>query len=367
MKYEYGARFRRTTATLAMLVLLLNLSEYVLAWIRALYTLVYKPLELPYLDFLQLFQAVLPTLLTAHIGLLFALITARAIAFLTPRITIHSNGLLMSTMLGQRWVPFDALRGIRSTELPNQRYVVWVDSSQGLPLHNGWGSLLFGRWLWRGFILTSDLAGFDAIISTMVTQLKSKYGEEKFAAHFVEEQPTWLLAMLNAPRATVRQVVHAESLPMDQQQAIIQMISVSLALAIPAIVSGIIHLKIPFIAFLIPLVALIEFPLVSVYLTAIPITTPQRMEFEDAMRIYPLTQLPRWWMVFGLTWLVIAGVPASILFLVPIIAIALGCMPVLTLTEEWFHVQAPESWIGIVCTAIYQLMVYELLIVFLPR
>jgi hypothetical protein len=367
MKYAYEARFRRATTVLAMLVLLLNLSEYILAWIRTLYTLIYKPLQLPYLEFFQLFQAVLPTLLTAHLGLLFALIAARAIAFLTPRITIRSNGLLMSTMLGQRWVPFGALRGIRSTELPNQRYVVWVDSSQGLPLHNWWGSLLFGRWLWRGFILTSDLAGFDDVISTIITQLKNKYGEEKFAAHFVEEQPTWLLAMLNAPRATVRQVVQAESLPIDQRQAMMQMISVSLALAIPAIVSGIIHLKMPFIVFLVPLVALIEFPLVSMYLTAIPITSTQRMEFEDAMRVYPLTQLPRWWIALGLTLLIIAGVPAQILFLVPVIAIALGCLPVLTLTEEWFHVQPPESWMGILCTAIFQLMVYELLIVFLPR
>lgn len=367
MNYEYGARFRRTTTALAMLVLVLNLSEYVLAWIRALYTLIYKPLELPYLDFLQLFQAVLPTLLTAHIGLLFALITARAIAFLTPRITVYPNGLLMSTWLGQRWIPFSALRSIRSTELHNQRYVVWIDSQPGLPLQSWLASLLFGRWLWRGFILTSDLAGFDQIIATLVTQLKSKYGEEKFAEHFVEEQPTWLLAMLSAPRATVRQVVTAETLPIDQHQAITQMISVSLALAVPAIVSGIIHIEIPFIAFLIPLVALVEFPLVSVYLTAVPITTTQRMEVADAMRVYPLTQLPRWWVALGLTLLVIAGVPTSILLLAPVIAIALGCLPVITLTEEWFHVKAPESWISIICTAIFQLMLYELLIVFLPR
>ncbi len=368
MKYDYPSTFRRITATLAIGMLVLNGSEYLLEWLRAAYALAYKPLELPYLDFLQPFHPILPTLLTSHIGLFLALLVARAIAFLTPRITLDQDGLLTSSVFGARYIPFNAIRKVYSTELqPNGRYVVWIDSTKGLPLHGWLASLLFGRWLWRGFLLTSDLQHFDDVIATIASQLKRKYGETKFAAQFVEETPTWLLSMLNDPRATISQVVARDTLPIDQRTAIMQMISASASLALPAIVAGIIHIQVPWIALVIPLLALIEFPLASVYLSDLPMDTFRRMEFDDAIRIYPLTQLPRWWVAIGLTVLIIAGVPALILLLAPLAAIAVNSRAVVQLSEEWFHIKSPESWLGALVTVIYQLLLYEMLIVFLPR
>lgn len=368
MNSDYPATFRRVIHALWIFILLWNGIEYFLAWVRAMYALAYKPLALPYIEFLQPFHSILPTLLTAHIGLLFALITARAIAFLTPSITLRPDGLGMTSPLGARAIPFSAIRKIHATELsPNGRYVVWVDATKGLPLQGLLGSLLLGRWLGRGFLLTSDLARFDEIIAALVAQLKRKYGDAKFAAQFVEEEPTWLLAMLNAPRATITYVVARDELAIDQRTAIGQMVSASLSLALPAIVSGIIHVQFPWIALVIPLLALIEFPLASVYLSSLPLDTRRQMEFDDALRLYPLTQLPRWWIAIGLTLLVIAGVPAIILLLVPLAAIGVNSLAVIKLSEEWFPLNPPESWLSALVTVIYQLVLYELLIVFLPR
>lgn len=368
MKYDYPTTFRRVTVALAIGVLALNVSEYLLEWLRAAYALAYKPLALPYIDFLQPFHTILPALLTSHIGLLLALLTARAIAFLTPSITLYQDGWMMSSIFGARYIPFSAIRSVHSTELqPNGRYVVWVDSTKGLPLHGWLASLLFGRWRWRGFLLTSDLNRFDEIIAAIAAQLKQKYGEVKFATQFVETEPTWLLSMLNDPRATISQVVARDELPIDQRTAVMQMISASASLALPAIVSGIIQVQIPWIALVIPFLALIEFPLASVYLSDLPMDTLRRMEFDDAIRIYPLTQLPRWWVAIGLTVLIIAGVPAIILLLAPLAAITVNSRAVIRLSEEWFHINSPESWLGALVTVIYQLLLYEILIVFLPR
>lgn len=368
MRYEYPIIFRRVTNAIWIFILLWNASEYFLEWTRAIYAWAYKPLALPYVEFLHPFHSVLPALVSAHIGLFLALLVARAIAFLTPSITIRQDGLVMSSTVGARYVPFNAIRKVYSTELqPNGRYIVWIDTTKGLPLQGLLGSLIFGRWLWRGFLLTSDLQHFDAVVATIAAQLKHKYGDAKFAAQFVEEKPTWLLAMLNAPRATIAHVVAQDELPIDQRTAIKQMLSASASLALPAIVAGIIQVQIPWLAIVIPLFALIEFPLASVYLSALPMDTLRRMEFDDALRVYPLTQLPRWWIAIGLTLLIIAGVPAIFLLIAPLAAIFVNSRAVIKLSEDWFHIKPPESWLGALVTVIYQLILYEALIVFLPR
>lgn len=368
MRYEYPKTFRRAINAVWIFILLWNVSEYFLEWARAIYTLAYKPLALPYIEFLQPFHSILPALVSAHIGLFLALLAARAVAFLTPTITVRADGLVMTTAFGARSIPFNAIRSVRSTELrPNGRYVVWVDSTKGLPLHGLLASLLFGRWLWRGFLLTSDLNRFDEIIAAIAARLKQKYGDAKFPAQFVETEPTWLLSMMNDPRATIAHVIARDELPIDQRTAIKQMLSASASLALPAVVSGIIQLQVPWIAFVILFLALIEFPLVSVYLSTLPMDTLRRMEFGDAMRVYPLTQLPRWWIAMGLTLAVIAGVPSILLLLAPLAAIIVNSIAVIKLSEDWFHINSPESWLGTLVTVIYQLILYQVLIVFLPR
>jgi len=143
--YQYPANIRRSVTMLWVFVLTLNVLEYLLAWARTVFAWLDSPLRLPDVTFLQPFQNVSSNLPTAHLGLLVALTCVRALAFLAPRVDIRSNGLLMITALGRRLVPYSTLRGVRSTELPNGRFVVWVDSTAALPLQNFLAALIFGR------------------------------------------------------------------------------------------------------------------------------------------------------------------------------------------------------------------------------
>jgi len=365
--YQYPTNIRRSVTMLWVFVLTLNLLEYLLAWARAVFAWLDLPLRLPDVTFLQPFQNVSSNLLTAHLGLLVALICVRALAFLAPRVDIRSDGLLMTTALGRHLVPYSALRGVRSTELPNGRFVVWVDSTAALPLQNLLAALIFGRWFWRGFLLTSDLNGFDSVIATIAAQLKQKYGEQGFAARFVEEQPTWQLQMLNAPVETIRAVVVEESLPLTRRDALWHAASFSSSLLLPMIVSAIIHWQIPWGGVVVLLLATAEVPLAALYLTAVPLSSTRHIEFDAALRVYPLTQLPRWIIALALTLLIVAGVPFSLLALIVILAIAPGVYLVTRLTEAWFDVTFPESLLGALVTGIYQVLVYELFLVMMPR
>jgi hypothetical protein len=108
-------------------------------------------------------------------------------------------------------------------------------------------------------------------------------------------------------------------------------------------------------------------PLAAFYLTAVPVNSARRIEFGDALRVYPLTQLPRWLIALALTWLIVAGVPFSALVFIVILAIAPGVFLVAQLTAEWFQVQFIESLLGALVTVIYQVLVYELFLALLPR
>ncbi len=365
--YQYPRSIRRLITVTWMALLIFNLVEYVLEWVRAIYALLYAPLHLPFIAILEPYQNILINLLIAHLGLFVALYTARILALLTPQIRFEANGLKLTTPLTTHQVAYASLRSVRSTELANGRYVVWLGTTQGLPWHDALASLIFARRLWRGMLITSDLAGFDDVLATVVARLKQKYGAEKFAAHFIEDKPTWLLAMLNAPRATIQAVVAAETLPISQRESIQQIISVALAPILPIVVGALIHLQFPIGAILIPLIAALEFPLVAMYLTAVPITDLRHISFSDALRVYPLTQLPRWVFAIALTLGVIAGMPLFCLVLVIGSAAILGNYLALQLIEAWFEVKFPSSLLGIIVSGIYQFILYELLVALIPR
>jgi hypothetical protein len=371
--FQYPPRIQRTVTSAALLLLALNVVEYVLAWERVIYGWLIPWLPLPSASPFPLFDPVrnglvAPTLLTAHLGLFVALIIARAVAFLTPRIVPLSDGLLMETPLGTRLMRDDAMRGLRSIEIhPDGRFLVWVDAGPGLPLHNLLAYLLMGHWSWRGFVLTSDLAGFDEVIGRIVARLKTRYGEEKFGDHFTEDTPGSLLAVASQPLQTVRTAARAGAATTSMRSAAGQMISVALSLAIPLLAAAIIHAQWPWAALVVPVLALAEWPLAGAYLMALSEGYTRKVTFNEAMRAYPLTQLPRWACGLVLTLLVVAGWPWMLYIPVFVPAIALGSLLVLKLSEDWFMIPLPSSLMGILVTVIYQCMVYSVFLALLPH
>jgi hypothetical protein len=365
---EYPLNIRRVIHAIWIFVLAMNVIEYALAWVRVLYGLFSPILQLPFISMLMPVQDNTRILLIAHIGLFVTLLTARSIAFLAPRITLQNDGIRIETPLEWRFISYTALRGVRSVELKtNNRYVVWIDSARGLPLQGWLASLLFGRRLASGFVLSSDMTSFDTILATIADVLHKKYPQEQeFAAHFIEGEPTWLLAMLNAPRETIRAVVAEDTFPIDMIEARWQMALVALSLLLPLAIGGIIHLQIPWGALLVLAISLIEFPLASFMLTALPITDVRRIDFSHAIRAYPLTQLPRWGIALGLALLMMAGVHPFFFLFVVAFAMMLGCVWVLWFVREWFEVSLTEALMGIIATAFLQFVLYLMFYIFIP-
>jgi hypothetical protein len=365
--YQYPKRTNRIINAVCTILLLLNLAEYALAWARAIYAPLFTPLSLPFIPLLGPFQNTLQTLLIAHIGLLVALVCIRALAFMVPQVRLVDQGLLFKSSLGSRLIRSQSLRDVRSVELPGGRFVVWVHSTQGLPLQGLVGSMLFGEPLWRGFVLTSDLSGFDGIIAQIVGCMKARYAQEDFDAHWKEEPPTWQMRMLNDPNQTIRDMVELEEPPFTFSQAAGKVTWSMLPLALPLLVGGIIHLQIPWWIFVVLILGILEWPLVSGYLSMMPISEKHDMALESALAVYPMTQLTRWVPAVGLALLVAAGVPGPLMLLAALPAVAWGAFPVRELTKVWFEAKGADLWLGVVATVIYQLILYEVLLLMVPR
>ncbi len=366
--YTYPTRVRRVLMALWLTLLLVNGIEYLLEWARALYTTAGVPLGLPFNPLFDHTQKILPALLTAHLGLLVALLAARALAFLTPTITIWKHGIEFTSPLGRRTIRYDSLRSIHSIEFKaNGRFVVWVDAIQGLPLQNWLAIVLLGKWHWSGFLLTSDLQGFDEVVATLVARLKEKYGVAGFEARFSEDEPTLLLTFLTAPFATLHHLANTTPVEITPRTAAKYIASSSVALLLPVAVASIIHVQVPLGAPVLLVVALLEFALAPLYLTAAPLDSLRRIDFVDAWRIYPVTQLPRWGIAVAFAYLVIVGMPLFVLFMLIVPAVAIGCYTVLVFVRDWFEVPLAQAWLAVLMTAIWQIVVYALFVAMLAQ
>lgn len=364
--YHYPLVIHLTVNLLALGLLLLNGADYLLTWSRVILNwaapvpnaFVPRPLSL---------QESLEILFLAHLGLLVALILSRGILFLSPQISFESDGLRMRTLLGNRFVRYADLKSVRSAEIQaNGRFVVWVNCRPGLPLQNLLGSLLFKRLFRQGFLITSDFGGFDAIIGTIVEQLKRKY-PDAFASHVCEEPPTWLLSMLSVPGETIAELAQAEMIPIDRKTAAYQMLLAITALVLPLAVAAMLHGQFPWSALVLAALAIGEWPLASLFIVSVPLGDWRKISFEDALRVYPLTQLLRWIAGLSLTFLVVAGLP-QVLFLPFVgLALVLDCYWVMRLAEEWFAVRFPDAALAAVATGIYQFVLFLFFFAFLPR
>ena len=362
----------RVTDVLCLAVLAVNVSEYVLTWLRVLYGWLWSYLDLPPTPPLSLLEppsprAVIPVLLTAHLGLIVALLAARAIAYLAPRISVKNDGLLMHSAFGQRFIPDSALRALRSVELPDQHFVVWVDATRGLPLQAGLSLLLFGHWARRGFVLSSRSEAFEDAVAHVVLHLKQAYGDEKFEALFTEDKPNWLVRMLVSPLATIQEVAKAEAPLLTLREAGWQMASAACSLALPLLIAAVIHLQVPWGVLLLPIVAMGEWPLVSVYVAALSEAYARKLSFRDVLLMYPVTQLPRWVAALALSLAVIAGWPYLLYIPLFIPMIGLGGLLTVKLTEALFDIPFPNSALGMLVSVIYQAVVFGLFLALLPR
>ncbi len=353
-------------------LLAFNLTEFAVAWLRVLYGFVWNFLDLPPTPPLAILdppssRAVIPLLLTACAGLVVAVVAARAVSYLASRVTVNYDGLELQSPFGTRFIPDTALRGLRDIDLHGRHFIVWVDATQGLPLQNFLGLLLFNHWSWRGFLLFSGMENFDDAVAHVVLRLRQAHGEDQFAQSYREDNGNRLVQMVVAPLATIHEAVHSEAPLFTLHQAGVQMVSAACALALPLLLASVIHLEVPWAALVLPVVAMGEWPLASVYLSALSEAYARKLSFEEVLCLYPLTQLPRWAVALGLSVAVIAGWPYLLYLPLFIVGIGSGTLLVLKLTEELFDIPLQQAALGILVTVIYQAIVFGLFLAMLSR
>ncbi len=364
--YSYPPRVRLLVNALGAGALAVSGVGYLLTWVRAVTCWLSIPPEvLPIKPFLPEWD-ILHFLLISHLSLFFAILGARAIAFLSPTIRMVGDELVLQSLFGTRSVRYRDVKGLVSMEIQSSsRFVVWVEAAHGLPLQNWLAILLFGRWCRRGFLVTSDLSGFDTVIGRIVEEMQAKYGES-FSEHFAEVKPNFFMHMLLAPEATLTELARAESVELPLRDAAILAASAALSLALPLAVAELIHFELPWRTLLFLPLAFAEWPLASLYLATAPIGDARQMRPDEAMRVYPFTQLPRWLGAAGVMWLVIAGAPSAFVSLAILAVVALDCYWVLKLVKEWFLIQTLDGLLGIVVTAVYQLILFEFMFLLIP-
>lgn len=363
---SYSPWARRGAALLSLGILVVSVLEYLIVWVRVISTLLHGILGTP--DFSAPNTDVFHTLLVSHASLFAALYVARALAYVTPQVQMLAEGLRFEGPLGVRVIPYASLKGVESVQVePDGRFIVWVESRPGLPLQNLIASLIFGRWFWSGFVLTSDLQGFDGVVARIVEALQHKYGAEAFEKHFGESAPSWIVRMLVRPAGTIHELATQEVLSVSQREATFQMISAAASLGLPLALAELMHLQLPLRSILLFLLALGEWPLASLFLTAVPMGELRVMKFDDAMRLYPMTQLPRWLGALVLAWLVLVGAPVVLLFLAVLPIIAMDCYWAAHLVKGWFAVRMSDALVGVFVTGVCQFVLFMILLVLLPR
>jgi len=197
--------------------------------------------------------------------------------------------------------------------------------------------------------------------------LKDKYGVAGFEARFSEDAPTLFLTMLTAPWRTLKQLSAVTPVAIPPRVAATHIALSAGALALPLAVAALIHAQLPVGAIVVPLVALVEFALGPLYLTAAPLDSLRRIDFADAWRVYPVTQLPRWFIACALTYLVMVGAPVFVFVLCIAPAVALGCYTLLVFARDWFEVPLAQAWLAVLMTAIWQIVVYALFVAMLAQ
>ncbi len=249
-------------------------------------------------------------LLEAHIVLVLLLGVASAIYHLLPALEARHEGLAVRRLRGWTVVPWARLRAVKVTELSENSQVVLVQLAGGLPLESHLTSFLYDGSLSPGVLLTSAISNFEALLQRVVVEVM-RYPPETSAP---EQPPIFqsdarsdlLLLGLQSSIAIDRLVEESRadaSTHAFQMGRLLQALKPAFALALlPALLifsdrSFVQHVipdgRIAAAALVMLLLALLEWPLVSLGVIALDEMSGGGEEGARPFYLYPLVQLPR--------------------------------------------------------------------------
>lgn len=321
LSYSRGVRLVRGAA----MFLLAGgaIANWVLAWIRfagpAVQVILVTSAELePTLRLLADTLALQPLrpLLAAHVSLLLAAWALTIAGDLLPDLALADDGLMVRRW--RRWavVPWSTLRAVRAMHLGDERYLVllqgkWTRLAAGPRLV----SLLLGAGAAPGILLTSAIRDFMPFMERLYLETKAAVAEPVYDDDFYSLPAALVLKATDALDSLVEQA-REDGWPLG--------LSAQAMAAVPAglIVVQLLILLLRGGAWWKPLVLAglcgVEWAMGALYLYALTEVFQGRVEFREALLLYPLAQVPR--ALLALPMAMLAG--AGLGFLAAIVGLA---------------------------------------------
>ncbi|MFN2289658.1 MAG: hypothetical protein ACK2UC_00580 [Anaerolineae bacterium] len=265
-------------------------------------------------------------LIAAHLSLV---LVAGAIAFLydvLPDLSLADDGLAVRTVLGWKSIPWSTVKVVRimSSETTRRRLVLvqgnWARWSPWPRLV----SVCLGAGYEPGVLLTSDIRDFKPLMRCIYEEVKQARPDALFDDEFLS--PSALMVL--EPTVTLDSLV-------DEARSEGWPLAIS-AQAMTAVPAGLVLVQLLILllrggAWWKPLAIVglceMEWLIGALYLYALAEFFPGRLEFQEALLLYPLPQIPRALLTVPMAMLVATGVP----FLAAMVGLA-GVLWAVTLT-----------------------------------
>lgn len=317
-------------------------------------------------------------LVSAHLNLLLVIGALLVLSSLLPALEARSEGLAIRDRFRRQWrlLPWTQIVTFKATEFSEESQVLLIQArGAALPLHYRFNSLLYDGSFKPGLIVTSAIGNFQpllhrALLETTHTQSVAP-PRPTDPPLLQQEARSWLLWLAFQARAALEELVNqvrADSTtlaahPANLLRAAGPMVWLALPPALILLIDGLLlrgaapDLGLVVSAFMLWLVAMLEWPLACLLVMVLDDATGGGEEGYRAFAIYPFVQLPRLLPLLGALLLLALGVPLLLLMVAWIGAILWSFRLAARLWETLYGWQGSQALLGGLIPVVWQLLV----------
>ncbi|MFQ5945044.1 MAG: hypothetical protein ACE5NC_02185, partial [Anaerolineae bacterium] len=331
LTFSYTHRYVRVYRVSLILVAILGVFQWLLAWIRAGIALgmqladggVALAAQIAWDRLIEgsygfLYRVGLGHLVRAHLALLLLLLVIYLFYNLLPEIKISSTSLNVRFFRRWLWIPWGAVQEVISVEGDEtDRIVVLIRAEpRHLRLAHRLGGLLLGIGPRPGFLVTSDIQDFGRLIATIVSHVEAASRGVRGPEDIVTETQFSPLVSMTVHSVRTLNTLMERSVPASPQ-------TLFRIWTVLAVVPGILVLWNAGVRGTVAGFFLLVFPwtVLEAFAAPLGIFTLSDLfggdpRYAQIARVYPYTQLPRLWVapIFGLA----IGAQLPTLLIVPV-------------------------------------------------
>ena len=308
---EYPRRIRITLAGTAAFIAAVAVLRYLTLIMTYLAITFPAVRRLPVFNQLDLRLLLAPwwLLVEAHIVLLFLLGVASVVYHLLPALEAHREGLTIRRLRRTYTLPWSRLRVMKVTEFSENSQVVLIQVAGGLPVDTRIVSFLYDGSLSPGIIITTAISNADALLQRIVLEVMRHHeetGDTQAPPFQSDARSDLLLLSVQSTAAATRLVEESRADPTTQQIVVgrlLHTLPAALGVAVfPALMlladrSLVQHIlpdgRLIVASFIMTLLALLEWPLVSLATAALDEMSGGGEEGARPLYLYPRVQQPR--------------------------------------------------------------------------